>query len=221
MVWIDYTVRVENGSVYDTTLESVAREAGIYRSTITYEPTNFTLGNGSVIDGLDEAVLGMRVGEEKNVIIPPDKAYGAYDPTLTDAVPRIHSLQRVEAVPMAEFLQAFPGFNFTGSGTVVVGSWNATILAATNDSVMLRHDPQINQTLTTGNWPETVINVTDTEVVLRRDPRLNALYVTQDALGETRLGTVRTIADDYFMLDYNAPLAGHTLNFTIKLVRIG
>lgn len=220
MVWVDYTVRVENGSVYDTTLEQVARDAGIYKSTIRYTPFNFTLGSADMIDGFNEAVLGMRVGEEKNAIIPPDKAYGAYDPTLVDAIPRIYSLQRVEPVPMDEFLQIYPGFTFSENETLLVGSWNATILAATNNSVMLRHDPQVNQTLATGKWPETVVNVTDTEIVLRRDPKLGAMYLTEDAMGEPLLGTVRTIADDYFMLDYNAPLAGHALNFTLRLVRI-
>lgn len=219
-VEVDYTVRVENGSVYDTTLESVAREAGIYKSTIRYRPFNFTLGKGDVIDGFDEAVRGMRIGEEKTVLIPPEKAYGDYDPTLIQAVPRIYALPRVESVPLSDFLQAYPDFNFTENETILVSSWNATILAVTNESVLLRHDPPLNHTIETGKWPETVINLTDTEVILRRNPEVNKLYMTTDATGTPMLATIRTLAGDYFMLDYNPPLAGHTLNFTIKLLRI-
>ena len=220
LVFVDYTVRVENGSVYDTTLESVAREAGIYKSTIPYRPFNFTLGNGEVIEGFDEAVTGMRVGEQKTAVLPPEKAYGDYDPTYIEAVPRVYSISRIEAVPLTDFFSAYPGFSFTDSQTVQVDTWNATILAVTNDTVMLRHNPQVNQTIETGKWPSIVLNVTDTELILRHEPQLDKLYVTQSQDGEPRLATVRQIADDYFMLDYNAPLAGHTLNFTIKLLRI-
>lgn len=219
-VEVDYTVRVENGSVFDTSLEQVAREAGIYKSAIRYQPLRFTLGSGDMIAGFEEAVAGMRVGEEKNVIVPPEKAYGEHQATLLSAMPRIYAQPRVEEVPLADFRQAFPNFNFEESQTVEIESWNATVLAVTNQSVILRHDPAVNQTIQTGAWPETVINVTDTQVVLRRDPQLAAVYAVTDFVGNARLATVRSVSDDNFMLDYNPPLAGHTLNFTIKLLRI-
>jgi len=34
------------------------------------------LGTGKVIQGFDEALMGMKVNEEKEVVIPPEKAYG-------------------------------------------------------------------------------------------------------------------------------------------------
>lgn len=41
------------------------------------QPFNFTLGQGSVIAGWDEGIEGMKVGGRRELIIPPDKAYGA------------------------------------------------------------------------------------------------------------------------------------------------
>mgnify|MGYP006266618081 CR=1 FL=1 len=61
---VHYTGKYENGTVFDS---SFSRK----------EPVTFTVGNGQMIEGFEEAVLGMTTGEEKTVTLPPEKAYGA------------------------------------------------------------------------------------------------------------------------------------------------
>jgi len=51
-------------------------------------PVTFTMGEGTVIAGLEEAVTGMTPGTTKTVRIPADKAYGAYQQALVHVVNR-------------------------------------------------------------------------------------------------------------------------------------
>ncbi|MFH1588508.1 MAG: peptidylprolyl isomerase [Candidatus Diapherotrites archaeon] len=43
-------------------------------------PLEFTAGAGQMIKGFDEAVVGMKLNEEKTVTLPPEKAYGESNP---------------------------------------------------------------------------------------------------------------------------------------------
>lgn len=48
----------------------------LFDSSREREPLEFTLGEGQMIQGFDNAVEGMAVGESKKVEIPMDEAYG-------------------------------------------------------------------------------------------------------------------------------------------------
>lgn len=51
------------------------------------KPLEFTVGDGRVIKGLDEAVRGMARGESKTVTVPAEKAYGLRREDLVIKVP--------------------------------------------------------------------------------------------------------------------------------------
>ena len=44
-------------------------------------PLNFVVGTGTLIKGLEQGVIGMRVGGQRRVIIPPELAYGSSPPS--------------------------------------------------------------------------------------------------------------------------------------------
>ena len=62
-VRINYTGSLLSGRVFD-------------RSDIRGGPLEFQVGTGRIIQGIDESVLDMKVGERRTVIIPPELAYG-------------------------------------------------------------------------------------------------------------------------------------------------
>ncbi len=59
----------------------------VFDSSEGREPLGFDVGSGQVIQGFDEAVQGMTVGESKDVHIPAEKAYGNRNEELVLEVP--------------------------------------------------------------------------------------------------------------------------------------
>ena len=62
-VAVHYTGFLENGTKFDSSLDRG-------------KPFAFTLGIGQVIKGWDLGVLGMKVGEERKLVIPSELGYG-------------------------------------------------------------------------------------------------------------------------------------------------
>ncbi|MCD6229593.1 MAG: FKBP-type peptidyl-prolyl cis-trans isomerase [Candidatus Diapherotrites archaeon] len=78
-VSVDYVGSFEDGTVFDTSIESKATEANLPPRP-EYTPMTFTAGSGQMIKGFDQAVIGMKLNETKTVTIPPEDAYGEMDP---------------------------------------------------------------------------------------------------------------------------------------------
>src|SRR5690606_6064651 len=107
-VQVDYVGRLENGAVFDTSIEETAREEGIYNEGRRYVPLIFKVGSGQVIEGFNDGVIGMREGEERNLTIPPEKAYGEYDEALILTVP-LEELQLPEQPEVGQRLSSIYG----------------------------------------------------------------------------------------------------------------
>ncbi len=52
------------------------------------DPLQFLAGYGNIISGLESEMMGMKVGESKDVVIQPEDAYGEYDEDAFMNVPR-------------------------------------------------------------------------------------------------------------------------------------
>jgi len=63
-VKVHYTGTLDDGTQFD--------------SSVGKDPLEFTLGQGQVIPGFEEAIIGMKIGESKTVNIPAAEAYGEY-----------------------------------------------------------------------------------------------------------------------------------------------
>lgn len=75
-VRVHYVGKFPGGKVFDTSMEKEAVRASILQKGRDYKPLTVTLGAGQVIKGFNDAIIGMKKGEEKTVTLPPEPAYG-------------------------------------------------------------------------------------------------------------------------------------------------
>ena len=111
-VSVNYTGKLEDGSVFDTSLQEGR------------EPLTATLGQGQLIPGFENGLIGMSVGETKTVEIEPENAYGNYNPTMIQIV---NKDQVPENISVGDNLQ----------GQSQYGPINVVVTEITDDKVTL------------------------------------------------------------------------------------
>jgi len=85
-ITLNYTGRFENGKVFDTTDEELAKKEEIFNPRGLYGGDVVIVGAGHTIDGLDEDLEGKEAGYSGTVSIPPEKAFGPSNPQLVETV---------------------------------------------------------------------------------------------------------------------------------------
>lgn len=133
VVTLDFTLTLSDGEVADSTEGEM--------------PLRFIVGQGQLLPGLEDAMLGMTVNEEREITLRPEDAYGEWDEEA------LEEIDRSELPEDVELEEGMP------------------------------------------------LEVTDTE-------------------GETYEASVYEVREDSVVLDYNHPLAGETLNFSVKVIDI-
>ena len=117
----------------------------VFGSNVGQQPLNFTVGTNQLIEGFDNGVIGMRLNQNKTLVINDTEAYGEVNPNLVVEVP----------------------VNVFGNQTVKLG-----------------------------------------------------MEVTQTTNGTQVQGIVQAVNDTTATINFNSPLAGHTLVFQVKVVSI-
>jgi len=120
---------------YVGTLESDGTQFDSSRERGT--PLPFTVGQGQMIKGFDDGVLGMKIGENKTLVLPPEMAYGDVSP---ENVLRVPKKDVVDAIGEADCV--------IGAKLMVGQGMPATITEITEEEIALdANHPLAGQTL--------------------------------------------------------------------------
>ena len=75
-VSVNYTGRLLDGTLFDTSREADAKEADKVMPGRTYEPLTYVVGEQPMIKGWDEGLMGQTAGSDITLIMPSELAYG-------------------------------------------------------------------------------------------------------------------------------------------------
>lgn len=179
-VSVNYTGSLQDGKVFDTNIESVAKQHNIIKPE--YVPLNFTVGEPGMIKGFDEGVVGMKVGETRKLTIPPEKGYGLVDPKLISAYDIIENvsaknttLPKVMNIPLEQFEATYgPGHNKSDSVILPGTNINLTIQNIST-SVSLSFNLAVGFQIFQQNspWNMTVVKINETNITIKPSVKKN------------------------------------------------
>lgn len=96
--------RIGEGSTVDLHF-SVALENGIEldNTRVRAEPVTLTIGDGNLLPGFENALLGLRAGDRRTVYLPPEDAFGAWNPDNVQKFDTVKFAERPYIDQMIEF----------------------------------------------------------------------------------------------------------------------
>lgn len=190
---VDYTGSLVNGKVFDTSIEKVAKENNLPPHSGGYNPLKFTVGKGQMIQGFDEGVIGMKVGETRKLTIPPEKGYGPINPEMIQAMPILEEVPATRVipknfeVPISQFERVLGTGHKTGE-LVRIPETNIN-LTVNNISSNVSSNVSLTYNLKVGDkiwssgapWNETVVKIDDKNITLKANVSKNDIVQLQGA----------------------------------------
>jgi len=155
-VSVDYTGAFYNYSgesnavVFDTSQWSVANDSNILKSNdftlrtqSSYTPLSFTVGGTTVLTGFGNAVVGHKVGDTIQVMIPAGQGYTAASTSTTVNTATTMTMPATEVLTASQFNTLY-GFTLKGFTTIdkTVYGWPGTAsFNSANNTVTMTYTP--------------------------------------------------------------------------------
>ncbi len=235
---VDYIGMFEDGTVFDTSLQSVAENHTLYPKSLSFSsaapfnPLSFTVGEGQMIKGFDNGVIGMGINQTKVLTIPMEDAYGTSNENL------IETKSITDTFPVYEWLTNYSVFQSTYQVEPIVGTtvssntygWNVTVFHVdpTSHQILLKHEPMLGEIVSINDaWDSKVISIDSNAEQGTGEIVIKHLLASED-IGEvsgTDAGGQFIVSDvnlnaGTFTMDYNREVVGKTLVFKITIVSI-
>jgi len=248
-VKVNYIGRLDDGRVFDTSLWDVASNNALYpkslsftlRAQSAYTPLQFTVGSGSLIEGFDQGVLGMSVGETKVITVPPDEGYGYMNESLLVTMPLLMFAPVYDITNYTVFYGVYS--QVPKSGMVVqdpLYGWDILVVDANSksDTVLLMNKPLVGEKFAVYGEPDSSPSTGWYAEVVYIDSSAgagNGIIEVRNLLTNADSGMVEGIdtssgstfyvdmvdeSAGTFRMNYNNELLGKTLYFTVTLVSI-
>ena len=190
-VKVDYIGKLQDDTIFYTSILEEAKNANIYNENRIYEPLTLKIGDGSTIPGFENGLIGMKEGETRTITIPPEQGYGPKDPTLRfsqtkilEEVPKTQEISRFEEIPrvfqatISSFVARY-GRQPTVGMIIDLTDWPGQVVEITASNVMIEHKPEVGKSITNEVTTLTIAEITDSSIVLRYDPNVGDIIPSE------------------------------------------
>lgn len=174
MVAINYELSIpaEDNKIIDTNNPELAKKYDI--KTFAEGPFKFIAGRSGKVKGFDEAIIGMKDGETKEVIIMPSEPKTAYLMNKTKEFARNQFIPKRNVIPLKSFRRLFnkePRIN-----DIVFNkkfAWGLKIINISAEAAGVEAAVKQGQELSLPGleWKSTVIYVSDKDFSVRHNPK--------------------------------------------------
>ena len=243
---VDYVGRLEDGTVFDSSIASEAKKTKKYSESREYAPLVFTVGAGKMIAGFDKGVVGMKVGEKKTLTIPPEDAYGtggtertidrkAFEDVFTVTVP-LEGYKDTIRQPVSKKTFTDLGKVIPKVGeTITAGSVSAKVVSADKDNIVIdidnKSNPFYGKKLTVGlsaAFQGNIVKITKLtakDITLEVTNKANPFFGKTIAVGDSAVFsgnkiTIKKIEKENVTIEEAGELVGKTLTFDIEIKEI-
>jgi len=198
-VTVEYTAYLENGSLYDTTNESIALKNDFSRNR--FGPEEYIVNDKAPV--FIQALIGRKKGDRVTL-----KLQDKYNKSLVFLGELHYSFNRTETVNRSYLEERNITIDY--NTTFKQKTWNVTILNFTNEKVTIRNDPKIGDTFIINGLPEEVSNITNDKIYVDVDVSEGKRFLLPfPNTDELKWATIHDIDEksNKFLIDFNTQKA--------------
>ncbi len=210
----ELSIPEEDGKIIDTNNGELARKSGL--KTFTDGKLQMIVGKSGKVKGFDNALIGLKVGETKELIIPPSEPKTIYTIDKTREFARNQQVPKKQVFSKANFEKLF-GKNHKVNDIVTNAKfpWKYQVINISKSNVGAQAIVDVNQefVLPGLQWKSRVLNVDDYSFMVRHNPTAGQLMAT--GLGPAKINlTVGKIVINYDVVQ------GQLVNYSKEVMGI-
>jgi FKBP-type peptidyl-prolyl cis-trans isomerase 2 len=220
LVKLYFTASDDKGEIIRTTNAKVVndpnlRKASGFIAVVDYVPEDVWVGHPASIPGLGEAVVGMKAGEKKRFVLPPDKAYGAIDPVKRKEMPCVRSMPKTIRMSPQEYVGNFHSFPIVGKEVAFTPYFKAAVVEISEQFALLdchvTDGERFEQSFGTVE-----VKVDQQNISMTLIPRLGSNFPMEGG----QQGRIVATDGTSFTVDSNNPLAGMPITVDLEIASV-
>ena len=167
------------------------------------------------IPGLGEAMIGMKPGEKKRVVLQPDKAYGPIDPAKRKEIPCVRSMPKMIRMSPQQYVEDFHLFPIVGKEVAITPYFKAAVVEISEQFAVLDCHVTDGERFE-DSFGTVEVKVDEQNISMILTPRLGANF----PMGKGQQGKIVATDGATFTVDANNPLAGVPITVDIEIASV-